>query len=153
IEYDVTSHVTGNGLISFALVADSSDGIDLTSRQGVIVQRPQLVIDSAATGTVTPTAATAPTATASPSPTPSPPIAPTATATEPTPTSIATAAPSSTPDPTTAPTATAMATIELTPTATQEPSEGITLGSVADTRVSIDHPTTNNGSSSRLIAD
>jgi hypothetical protein len=76
IAYDVTSVVTGNGTYSFALIPDSSDGIDLSSREGPAAQRPQLVIDGVsstvtpvATATATPTATTAPTATATVTPT------------------------------------------------------------------------------------
>ena len=43
VEYDVTSLVTGNGTFSFVLVADSSDGVIFSSREGG--QPPQLVLN------------------------------------------------------------------------------------------------------------
>ena len=43
-EYDVTSLVTGSGTFSFVLVADSSDGVVFSSREGV--QPPQLVLNA-----------------------------------------------------------------------------------------------------------
>jgi len=42
VEYDVTSLVTGSGTLSFVLVADSSDGVVFSSRQGE--QPPQLML-------------------------------------------------------------------------------------------------------------
>lgn len=42
VEYDVTSLVTGNGTFSFVLVADSSDGVVFSSREGD--QPPQLAL-------------------------------------------------------------------------------------------------------------
>ncbi len=53
IEYDVTALVTGNGTYTFALVADSSDGITFSSREGVA--SPQLVV-TPGTGAPSPTA-------------------------------------------------------------------------------------------------
>jgi acid phosphatase type 7 len=57
VEYDVTSQVSGNGSISFALAADSSDGIDFASRESAYP--PQLVITTgekaAVVSTPTPT--------------------------------------------------------------------------------------------------
>jgi acid phosphatase type 7 len=43
VEYDVTSVVTGSGTFSFVLVADSSDGVIFSSREGN--QPPQLVLN------------------------------------------------------------------------------------------------------------
>lgn len=43
VEYDVASVVTGNGTFSFVLVADSSDGVVFSSREGS--QPPQLVLN------------------------------------------------------------------------------------------------------------
>ncbi len=43
VEYDVTSAVTGSGTLSFVLVADSSDGVIFSSREGS--QPPQLVLN------------------------------------------------------------------------------------------------------------
>jgi hypothetical protein len=42
VEYDVTPLVTGNGPVSFVLIADSSDGLDVFSREGT--KPPQLVV-------------------------------------------------------------------------------------------------------------
>jgi hypothetical protein len=42
VEYNVTPLVTGNGTVSFALIGDSSDGLDVYSREGT--QPPQLVV-------------------------------------------------------------------------------------------------------------
>jgi acid phosphatase type 7 len=44
VDYDVTSLVTGDGKFSFVLVADSSDGVVFSSREGV--QPPQLVLNA-----------------------------------------------------------------------------------------------------------
>ena len=46
VEYDVTSLVTGNGSVSFALVAPSDDGVSFSSREGATL--PELVITAAA---------------------------------------------------------------------------------------------------------
>ena len=66
VEYNVTSQVTGNGTYTFALVADSTDGVTFSSREGT--PPPQLVVitQSASTGTATFT----PTSTATFTPTP-----------------------------------------------------------------------------------
>jgi hypothetical protein len=53
VEYDVTSLVTGNGTYTFALVADSTDGVTLSSREGTV--QPQLVV-TLGSGTPIPTA-------------------------------------------------------------------------------------------------
>ena len=45
VEYDVTSAITGSGTFSFVLVADSSDGVVFSSREGS--QPPQLALTSA----------------------------------------------------------------------------------------------------------
>lgn len=56
VEYDVTSIVTGSGMFSFVLIADSSDGVVFSSREGD--QPPQLVLNftggNAATAVPTP---------------------------------------------------------------------------------------------------
>src|SRR4029078_12100823 len=66
VEYNVTSLVTGNGAYTFALVADSTDGVTFSARKGATP--PQLVfnIQIASTGTATLT----PTSTAIFTPTP-----------------------------------------------------------------------------------
>jgi hypothetical protein len=56
VEYDVTALVTGNNTYTFALVADSNDGIVFSSREGTTP--PQLVITL---GTAAPTATRTPT--------------------------------------------------------------------------------------------
>jgi hypothetical protein len=43
VDYDVTSLVRGDGLVSFALTGTSSDGTDFTSREGG-ANAPQLLI-------------------------------------------------------------------------------------------------------------
>jgi hypothetical protein len=54
LSYDVTSMVTGNGLVSFAVDTTSSTSKSLPSRENATVaDRPQLVIDSATTTTTT----------------------------------------------------------------------------------------------------
>ena len=61
VEYDVTLSVTGSGTFSFVLVADSSDGVVFSSREGD--QPPQLVLNSTGgnTSTAVPTVHTIPT--------------------------------------------------------------------------------------------
>jgi hypothetical protein len=65
VEYDVTEAVTGNGMFSFALAADSNDAVTFSSRQGS--QLPELVISlgdrpaptvEAATATIIPASGT-----------------------------------------------------------------------------------------------
>jgi hypothetical protein len=73
VEYNVTSLVTGNGTYTFALVADSNDGIVFSSREGATP--PQLVVTlgaGAPTSTPTPTATQPPAATSTPTLTPTP---------------------------------------------------------------------------------
>ena len=72
-EYNVTSLVTGNGTFSFVLVADSSDGVRFSSREGS--RPPQLVVTLSseantpvATDTSTPTSTDTPTPTDTASP-------------------------------------------------------------------------------------
>src|SRR5215207_3781777 len=64
VEYDVTSQVTGNGTYTFALIADSTDGITFSSREGTT--DPQLVVTlgtGGSTVTSTPSQTRTPTAT------------------------------------------------------------------------------------------
>jgi len=100
VEYDVTSLVSGNGTYTFALVADSNDGVTFSSREGSAP--PQLVVETIGAGTVTPTST--PTSTRTPTGT----VTPTATTT-----------PSSTA--TLSPTPTATQTLVTAPTATHTP--------------------------------
>ena len=67
VEYDVTTLVTGNGTYTFALVADSTDGVVFSSREGATP--PQLVVMfgiGAPTGTHTATQPSAATSTNTP---------------------------------------------------------------------------------------
>ena len=69
IEYDVTDAVTANGLVSFALLPDSTNGIGFSSREAAAVERPQLVINTVsnpATPAATPTTAASPVPVATP---------------------------------------------------------------------------------------
>ena len=62
VEYDVTSLLTGNGTYTFALIADSTDGAEFSSREGGAPA--QLVITTAtATSTLTQTSTLTPTST------------------------------------------------------------------------------------------
>jgi hypothetical protein len=63
VEYNVTSLVNAEGTFSFVLVADSTDGINFSSRQGS--QAPQLVITFISNMTLTPTPTLTPTSTLS----------------------------------------------------------------------------------------
>ena len=133
VEYNVTSLVNGNGTYTFALVADSTDGVTFSSREGATP--PQLVVQTQSgpvgtpTVTQTPTATATFTSTATASPTATSSQTQTATQTPtgvPTSTNTPTATPSQTPTPTLTPTPTvtntglptASATPTLTPTAT-----------------------------------
>jgi len=64
IEYDVTGQVTANGLVTFALLPQSSDALAVNSRENT-TNRPQLVLNQGS-GSTTPT----PTPTATPTPDP-----------------------------------------------------------------------------------
>src|SRR5690606_10786081 len=101
VEYDVTSHVTGNGTYNFVLIADSSDGVRFDSRERTFPPQLALALVSGPGATPTNTATPGPTATASSTPSP---------------TATATTGPSPTPSHT--PTAT------NTPTATSTPGSG-----------------------------
>jgi hypothetical protein len=70
VEYNVTAYVTGNGTYSFVLLADSSDGVTLYSREGS--SPPQLVLTIASGPTATPTNTGTPTHTPTPGPSPTP---------------------------------------------------------------------------------
>lgn len=124
VEYDVTSLVTGNGTFTFALLADSTDGVTFSSREGTTP--PQLVV-TLGTGAPTPTRT------------------PTATATNP---PVATNTPTSTPTtgaPVNTPTSTA------TPTTGSGNTQ--TFNTIADARVVQASPTTNYGTSTNIQAD
>jgi hypothetical protein len=87
VEFDVTPLVTGDGTITLALIATSTDGVTFSSREATR-NRPQLVIRFAGNATQTSTPAPTPTgvpptptSTAVPTPTSAPTITPTHTAT------------------------------------------------------------------------
>ena len=46
ITYDVSPLVTGDGPVDLALVGDSTDGADFSSREATAARRPQLVVDT-----------------------------------------------------------------------------------------------------------
>jgi hypothetical protein len=84
VEYDVTALVVGNGTYTFALVADSTDGVVFSSREGPTP--PQLVVRAAAslpTDTQTATPTDTGIATATQTSTPSDNETPSATSTSP----------------------------------------------------------------------
>lgn len=161
IEYDVTAGVTGNGLVTFALVPQSSDALSVNSRENA-TNRPQLVL-SASGVTITPTAS----ATATPTLTPT--VTPTATATL-APTATATIVPTVTPAPTSTPKATVTLIPTVTPTATATlaptiaptatatgptpgPTAPLTFEPVADAMVLQAAPGANYGSAAYLHGD
>jgi len=140
VEYDVTPLVSGNGTYTFALIADSTDGAEFSSREGAFPA--QLVITYAialSTPTPTPTAGAiptstnthtvtpVPTSTNTPSPTSTDSVTPlpnntnTPTSTDtftPVPTATSTSIPTSTHTPTSTPTGTSTHTPTVTPTQT-----------------------------------
>jgi hypothetical protein len=75
-EFNVTAQVTGNGTYNFVLLPDSTDGMTLTSREGTLANRPQLVLTFTSgptpTPTNTPTPGPSPTPTNTPTPTSTP---------------------------------------------------------------------------------
>lgn len=149
VEYDVTSLVTGDGTYSFALVADGTDGVTFSSREGSTP--PQLAV-TLANPPPTATATPSPTGTASQTDTPTS----TSTATDtPAATPTPSAPPAETDTPTVTPTATNPPVETNTQTATQTSTAGvsmtITYTTDADTRVSQSSPTTNYGSQSNLL--
>jgi len=113
VEYNVTSLVTGNGTYTFALVADSTDGVTFSSREGTTP--PQLVVTTQSiptgTATFTPTSTVTLTSTPTLTATPTMTLTNTPTATQ-TPTQTPTGLPTSTSTPT------ATATPSQTPTST-----------------------------------
>ena len=116
VEYDVTPLITGNGTYTLALIADSTDGAEFSSREGAFPA--QLVVTYAApisTPTATPTATSTSTSTPSPTetftPTASPSYTPTATET-------ATPLPDNTSTPTSTETSTPVPTLTATQTST-----------------------------------
>jgi hypothetical protein len=130
VEYDVTALVTGNGSITFALIADGADGITFSSREGATP--PQLVITTGAgapsatsTGTVEPAATNTSTAT--------PTFTPTATAMVSSPTSTNTAT--------------------MTPTSTATASSTLIFAPIDDAYIASGSPTINYGAATSLQVD
>ncbi len=120
VEYNVTSLVTGNGTYTFALIADSTDGAEFSSREGGFPS--QLVVTYAvtiSTPTHTPSATATPTNTATFTPSLSPTSTPTGTDTfTPVPTATYTPSTTSTPTPTNTDTPSSTSTFTPIPTAT-----------------------------------
>jgi Zn-dependent metalloprotease/DNA-binding beta-propeller fold protein YncE len=133
VEYDVTALVTGNGMYTFALVADSSDGIVFSSREGTTP--PQLVVTfGGEPSTSTPTSTNPPSMTDTPTATPSP------TDVASTPTFTATATP----------------TLVSSHTPTATPTTGASLfnfTSIADAYVDANNPANNYGALTTLRVD
>jgi hypothetical protein len=125
VEYDVTLLVTTNGTYSFALVADSSDGIVFSSREGTTL--PQLVVTlggEPSTSTPTPTATEPASITDTPTATPTPTID------------------------------SATATFTGTPTTTQTAGSSLfTFPSTADAYVDANNPANNYGALTTLRVD
>jgi len=121
-EYNVTSLIGGNGTYTLALIADSSDGAQFSSREGAFPA--QLVVTYATTAsTVTSTQSASPTLTSTFTPTASRTSTPTNTqALSPTPTETFTPSPTATETPTSLPgatnTPTSIDTATPVPTAT-----------------------------------
>lgn len=139
---DVTSLISGNGLVSFGLTTTTSTAFSLSSRE-VGANAPQLVIETFNGPTSTPSATLAPTDTLTF--TPSPTFGPTATPSH-TPTFTFTPTETAIPSETSAPTAT------FTSTATS-PVSSFTFNPVADAYVNEGSPTTNYGTATTLRAD
>ena len=130
VTVDVTSLVSGNGLVSFVLTTSDTNTLNLASREAGSAKAPQLVIETLGANTPTRT----PTATATRT------LTPTRTAT-PTRTPTRTLTPASTPVPsaTAAPTLTSVNIFTFTP--------------VADAYVSTGHPDSNYGDLAELHVD
>jgi calcineurin-like phosphoesterase family protein len=152
VEYNVTALVTGNGQFCLGFVAQSTDGVDFSSREGA--NPPQLVVVSGASATATPI----PTATAVPSVTPTFTPVPTNTATT---TPVATSTATLTPTPSATVTATVTPTSTTTPTATVVPTSTptasaggtYTFAPQADARVEAANPAVNFGTQPTLLVD
>jgi hypothetical protein len=173
VEYNVTSLVTGNGTYTFALIADSTDGAEFSSREGSFPA--QLVVTYAvtiSTPTHTPSATATPSSTATATPSPSHTSTPTAsetgipTATKTssptstsvpgatsTPTGTDTSTPSATftavPNFTDTPTATQTSTFTPTPTATSLPTSTYTPTLTATNTASATFTPTSTGTNTR----
>ena len=142
VEYDFTALVTGNNTYTFALVADSSDGITFSSREGTTP--PQLVVALGPTSS-TPTYTPSPSATFTGTPTATSVASPTNTGTA-TATTIASITPTSTSTFTPTPTSTPTSTPTLT-------TSSLTFLPVEDAYIASGSPTTNYGSATTLQVD
>jgi len=131
VEYDVTVLVNGNGTYTFALVADSSDGVVFSAREGSTP--PQLVLTlGGAPSTSTPSPTNAPSVTNTPTATASP-ISVTATPTK---------------------TATQISVSSPTLTATQTTvASTLSFPPIADAYVDANNPATNYGALATLRVD
>ena len=155
---NVTTAVTGNGLVSFGLSTTNSTALSLTSREGA--NPPQLVVTTVGS-TPTPTPVVTPSPTPVVTPTPTPVDTPTPTPVDtPTPTPVVTPSPTPivTPSPTpiVTPSPTPVVTPSPTPivTPTPTPSPGTTtLTPVADSYVDASAPTTNHGTTTTIRVD
>jgi hypothetical protein len=152
VEYNVTSLVTGSGTYTFALVADSNDGVTFSSREGTTP--PQLVIETQSVLTLTPTFTSTATSTSTPSPTVTVTTSPTRT-----PTATATSTASITSTPTTTqtmtPTNTSTATITTTsiPTSSNTPTSTLTLSPTqTPTPIATNTPTATHTPTSTITA-
>jgi hypothetical protein len=141
-EYDVTASITGNGSYTFALVAESSDGIVFSSREGSTP--PQLVITLGSGGS-----------TSTPSATPTSTIGSPATST---PTPTTTQLPAATHTPTATPTSTVGSPATSTPTPTATSTQTTSTSTFTfipdiDAYVDANNPTTNYSSQTSLRVD
>ena len=137
---DVTALVTGNGLVSFAITSSNNTALSLASKDGPASNRPQLIINMAASASPTNTPTNTVTVTPTDTPTNTS-VAPTNTPTDtPTNTSVA---PTNTPtDTSVAPTNTPTDTSTNTSVApTNTPTDTPTNTSVAPTNTPTDTPT------------
>jgi len=140
LNVDVTSLVSSNGLVSFAMTSSNNTAVALSSKEGA--NKPQLIIN----------VGPLPTATNTPTPTSTLTSTPTPTLTS-TPTLTFTPIPTSTPANTATFTFTPPPTITVTITPIPTSVSGLTFNPVADTWVNSTTPTTNYGGSVSLQAD
>ena len=148
VEVDVTSAITGNGLVSLALTTTDTGLIIAQSREGF--NPPELVVETAVGPTPTPTNTPVP-----PTPTNTP-VPPTPTATGPTPTATNTPVPPTPTNTAVPPTPTATATSSPTPTATATSGPGgstFTFTTSDDAIVLSNRPTSNYGMATILVTD
>ncbi len=148
VDVDVTSAITGNGLVSLALTTIDSGLIIAQSREGF--NPPELVVETAVGPTPTPTNTPIP-----PTPTNTP-VPPTPTATGPTPTATNTPVPPTPTNTAVPPTPTNTATPTATATASPTPGPGgstFTFTASDDAIVLSNRPTSNYGGATILSTD